>query len=130
MRPGPRKKEPRAVLRDSGVASNLSRRAVLDGQFLLGGRGMSGERARPELVPDEPGCRFEVAGQHKDYLMAVLWRTNRLTQRQLSVGVAERLRRRQRRQFVRLPGSPMSIRDDHTPLGVLSLSSTVRWHEL
>src|SRR5271168_5459676 len=28
------------------------------------------------LMPDEPECRAEVAGQKKDHLVAVLWRTN------------------------------------------------------
>jgi hypothetical protein len=32
-------------------------------------------------MPDEPECRAEVAGQQKDHLVAVLWRTNRLTLR-------------------------------------------------
>jgi hypothetical protein len=33
------------------------------------------------LISDEPKCRAEVAGQQKDHLVAVLWRTNRLTLR-------------------------------------------------
>jgi hypothetical protein len=32
-------------------------------------------------MSDEPECRAEVAGQQKDHLVAVLWRTNRLTLR-------------------------------------------------
>jgi hypothetical protein len=32
-------------------------------------------------MSDEPKCRAEVAGQQKDHLVAVLWRTNRLTLR-------------------------------------------------
>ena len=59
----------------SGVASNEVRlRTDLTGRGCVGGKGLA-----QCLWLIEHRWRSEVAGQHKDYLMAVLWRTNHLT---------------------------------------------------